>query len=214
MAPSRDLQTGLLGADSAADAPVDDAIVTEPLRLPADAGSAAEPSAAEPAKTYPSGVGKAINLLMVITFMDAVEYGVVMPSLWAYLLDVLAAESGAAVDPASLPALGNASAVPPLVWVQNGTVPGDHGHGHYTSGTAHSYYGLILASFSFTSMCDAYARAQNTLDRHSSRPPHRTQAGQALHLHVRRIRPPPKVSRLGNVLRLVPPSPHRLVFAD
>eukprot|EP00967_Tisochrysis_lutea_P112101 scaffold176804_cov35-Tisochrysis_lutea.AAC.4 len=79
---------------------------------------------------------------MVITFMDAVEYGVVMPSLWAYLLDVLAAAAGESVEPELQ--LGNGTAPTPE--------PGDHGHAHYTSGLAHSYYGIIIASFSFTSM--------------------------------------------------------------
>lgn len=157
-APSRELKTGLLGADSAADAPVGDAVVIEPLCLPADGGSADAPRASEAAATFSSASSKTINLLMVITFMDAVEYGVVMPSLWAYLLDVLAFESGAPLDPAAQSddaSLLAADASLGSGWLQNGTVPGDHGHAHYTSGTAHSYYGLIIASFSFTSMCAA-----------------------------------------------------------
>ena len=91
---------------------------TEPLRLQPDGDDAGEPTV--DAVSHEKKYAFAQNLLMVITFMDAVEYGVVMPSLWGYLLETLAAQLGP--DP------GPDAPDHTLTAPTNGTLPGDHDH--------------------------------------------------------------------------------------
>jgi len=129
------MRAGLLedARPGSADTAAAHAVTVQPLRLQPDNEGAPASAAASPVSD--ARYARAQYLLMVITFMDAVEYGVVMPSLWGYLLETLALQRGTDEPGSGLAAPG-----------------GDHFHDHYISGLAHSYYGVILAAFSFASM--------------------------------------------------------------
>lgn len=89
-----------------------------PLIAQPDAPAEPEPSEQPPAPDVPSAQtasgAHVTGLLMSISFMDAIEYGVIMPSLYQYIKQV-------------------SSGMPDSVIQQN--------------------YGIVLASFSFASMC-------------------------------------------------------------